>query len=424
MAYKGTNLFTPISSTCWIALTEEEGQSGSNNNEQPAMLAKCIGVPPATARTFGIACIMQRIDTGEIYANTGTFAAPVWTLVGTGSAGATGYTGYTGPAGSNGTTGATGYTGPSGAATATGATGYTGPTGYTGYTGPDGAASSTGATGYTGYTGYTGPDGAASSTGATGYTGPLGPTGATGYTGPTGYTGYTGYTGPAGSATATGATGYTGYTGPGSAFYGVDAGGSDAYAVTVTGVAAYEAGLTVIFDANTSNTGAATIDVNGLGPKSILKRSTQTLDTGDILANDLVTIVYDGTNFQLSNPKKPKRTVGSGGGTFAAGWSTITIDHNQLSIPTHFTLDWFGIGSGQGWYNSMTANNSTVAYEGRLGDNASPGAGVALAGANISDYYQVTVSVDADNIILTRLSTIGTPPTLTYRYVFCSELES
>lgn len=128
----GTNFYTPISATCWVALTEQEGQSSANRNEQPAMLAKCIGVPPVTTLTFGVACIMQRVDDGSIYTNTGTFITPVWTLNGTGGAGATG---------------PTGFTGASGAATNTGATGFTGPTGPTGYTGPAGSATNTGATG-------------------------------------------------------------------------------------------------------------------------------------------------------------------------------------------------------------------------------------------------------------------------------------
>ena len=148
----GTNFFTPISSTCDVALTNAAGE---------AMLAQCTGVPPATASTFGVGCIMIRYDNGTCYQNTGTYASPTWTLNGVGSVGPTGPTGYTGPA----ITGPTGYTGPQGA---TGYTGYTGPavTGPTGYTGDIGA---TGPTGYTGYTGYTGD------IGATGPTGPTGP---------------------------------------------------------------------------------------------------------------------------------------------------------------------------------------------------------------------------------------------------------
>ncbi len=82
----GTNLYTAISATCWVALAEAEGEDPSNLNFQPAMLAKCVGVPPTTATTFGVGCIMQR-DNGAIYANTGTLAVPVWSLLDTAAGG-------------------------------------------------------------------------------------------------------------------------------------------------------------------------------------------------------------------------------------------------------------------------------------------------------------------------------------------------
>ena len=457
MAYKGTNLFTAISSTCWIALTEEEGQSGSNNNEQPAMLAKCDGVPPVLARVFGVACIMQRIDDGSLYTNTGTFAVPVWTLVGTGGAGSTGYTGYTGytgPAGSagasgatgptgytgnDGATGYTGYTGPDGAATNTGATGYTGPigeTGPTGYTGPDGLATNTGATGYTGDTGYTGPDGSATSTGATGYTGPdgeqgfTGPTGytgpdgaagAAGATGPTGYTGNgdtgptgpTGYTGVAGSATATGATGYTGYTGAGASFYGLDSGGTDAYAVTITGISSYTTGLTITFDANTINTGASTLNVNGLGAIAIKKRSSYDTVTGDIKVGDLVTVIYDGTNFQLVNPKIPTYSLVSSSGTGTSAWTTIEMAHGLGAVPNFVDITFLSKVDAS-ISRIIIRNGSGASYVSRLGDNSIPVGGIGLFGPNSSNYYAFQASADATNVILTKFSTTGSPGSIGY----------
>lgn len=50
----------------------------------------------------------------------------------------------------------------------------------------------------------------------------------------------------------------------------------------------------------TSNTGAATINVNALGVKSILTPAGNALVAGDLLAGTIVTLLYDGTNFQLS----------------------------------------------------------------------------------------------------------------------------
>ena len=59
--------------------------------------------------------------------------------------------------------------------------------------------------------------------------------------------------------------------------------------------------MTIRFKANTANTGAATLNVNSLGAKTIKKNVSQDLETGDISANQIITVVYDGTNFQLQS---------------------------------------------------------------------------------------------------------------------------
>lgn len=82
--------------------------------------------------------------------------------------------------------------------------------------------------------------------------------------------------------------------------YGADAGGDDTYAVTLDPVpSSYYAGMEVNFKPTTANTGACTLDVNGLGAKTIKKNVSSDLSTGDILAGQIVKVIYDGTNFQL-----------------------------------------------------------------------------------------------------------------------------
>lgn len=86
-------------------------------------------------------------------------------------------------------------------------------------------------------------------------------------------------------------------------YTGVDAGGTDAYAITanITPVA-YFTGMVVVFKANTANTGACSLNVNALGVKSIKKAVSVDLSDADIAAGQWVTVIYDGTNFQLQNP--------------------------------------------------------------------------------------------------------------------------
>lgn len=82
--------------------------------------------------------------------------------------------------------------------------------------------------------------------------------------------------------------------------YAVDSVGTDAYAITITpAITAYAAGQVFTFKAGTANTGACTLNVSGLGAKDIRKDASTALATGDILANQVVTVVYDGTNMQL-----------------------------------------------------------------------------------------------------------------------------
>lgn len=90
--------------------------------------------------------------------------------------------------------------------------------------------------------------------------------------------------------------------------YAADSVGTDSYAITITpAITAYSAGQVFVFKAGTANTGAATLNVSGLGAKTIKKNYNQDLETGDILANQVVIVVYDGTNMQLqSHLGKPK----------------------------------------------------------------------------------------------------------------------
>lgn len=82
--------------------------------------------------------------------------------------------------------------------------------------------------------------------------------------------------------------------------YAADAEASDSYAITLSpAVAAYAAGQEFSFKANTANTGAASLNVNSLGAKTLKKNTDQDLATGDIEAGSIVKVVYDGTNFQV-----------------------------------------------------------------------------------------------------------------------------
>jgi hypothetical protein len=64
---------------------------------------------------------------------------------------------------------------------------------------------------------------------------------------------------------------------------------------------AYTRGMTLSFVVVNTNTGAVTIDVDGLGAKEITFSGSNPLVAGQLTANALVIIEYDGTRFQLMN---------------------------------------------------------------------------------------------------------------------------
>lgn len=84
--------------------------------------------------------------------------------------------------------------------------------------------------------------------------------------------------------------------------YAASAVGTDAYAINPSSaVTAYAAGQMFSFKADVGNTGVATLNVSALGAKTIKKNGTLDLATGDIAAGQIVTVRYDGTNFQLQS---------------------------------------------------------------------------------------------------------------------------
>jgi len=86
-------------------------------------------------------------------------------------------------------------------------------------------------------------------------------------------------------------------------YFGLDAGANDSYSITASPVpASYTQGMMVVFRANTANTTGCSINVNGLGAKTIVKRVSTTPATGDILSLMFCWLVYDGTNFVILNP--------------------------------------------------------------------------------------------------------------------------
>jgi hypothetical protein len=110
--------------------------------------------------------------------------------------------------------------------------------------------------------------------------------------------------------------------------YLADSGAADAYVVTLSpAAAAYTTGMVVRFKATNANaTTTPTVNVNGLGAKTITKNQGSAMAANDIKAGGLVTVQYDGTNFQMLS-----QTGNAGGG---AGTVTSVVAPNDFAVAT------------------------------------------------------------------------------------------
>jgi hypothetical protein len=183
-----------------------------------------------------------------------------------------------------------------------------------------------------------------------GAVGAAGPTGATGATGATGSTGPEGPEGPAGPTGSQGPSGEVTDEALQSGRYlrCADAGANDTYTCTlspapssfVSGAPSTDgqigSGSTIVFKPNTSNTGAATLDIDGgsaLAAKAI--KTVEGTDPSDsaLVAGKWYLLTYDGTDWQIT---------GGGGGSGTPAGSDTQVQFKDGSVfggDAAFTFD-------------------------------------------------------------------------------------
>ena len=111
---------------------------------------------------------------------------------------------------------------------------------------------------------------------------------------------------------------------------------------------AYAAGQIYRFIAGHGNSGASTANVAGLGNKNIYKSSPAgpiPLVGGEISANNVVSIVYDGTQFQMMPPIDETPTtvlkVGTGAGDYTtASAGVVNVDTTNLQYTVVIPVGW------------------------------------------------------------------------------------
>ncbi len=196
--------------------------------------------------------------------------------------------------------------------------------------------------------------------------------------------------------------------------YAAATGSANVYTATLNPIpASYTSGMIINVKIPSTNSSAATINVNSLGAKSITKNFNVPLGSGDVLTNEIVSLIYDGTQFQLMTPPAGTITQLKAGSTThdVSTTGTQNIAHGLGVIPKMIRATGFYSSSNifssvcVGTYDGTNTNSvetvidTTSTLNGTnlsttniiQGDSSAGGGARALA----------SVTFDATNIILT-----------------------
>lgn len=125
----------------------------------------------------------------------------------------------------------------------------------------------------------------------------------------------------------------------GSAFFAVASGSVNVMTVTLSPtVASLAAGFVVRFQANNTNTGTATLNVNGVGALALKRPDGNDVQAGDIVTGCVYTAVHNGTHWRLvAVEDRPDKGLGTptevgNTGTGEDNLQTLTVPGNSLLV--------------------------------------------------------------------------------------------
>ncbi len=126
--------------------------------------------------------------------------------------------------------------------------------------------------------------------------------------------------------------------------YGVTSGSANIYTLTLTPApSAYTDGMGIVVKINSANTGAATVNVNGLGAKAIVDGKGNALTTGKLRLNGTYSLKYNSTsgNFILQGeggdiPKLPTLVKNVNSGCWVSHGATMSVTDNIMTFLPSF----------------------------------------------------------------------------------------
>lgn len=160
--------------------------------------------------------------------------------------------------------------------------------------------------------------------------------------------------------------------------YIIGGGTANAQTVTLAPVpASYYTGMVVVYLPLAANTGATTLNVNGLGTKNIFAYGAALLG-GELQTNVPAELIYDGTQFQFLNPND------------STGSFTITLTGFTAGVTG--TVNW-RIVKGKTAVISVMSNIS-----GTSNTTAMTGTGIPTAIVSTSSHRPFAIGEDASNV--------------------------
>lgn len=184
---------------------------------------------------------------------------------------------------------------------------------------------------------------------------------------------------------------------------GVDTGSTNAYILNFTAnFSAYTDGIVIYWIPSHNNTGASTLNVNGLGMVNITNQNGSALQANQLVANQTATIMYEGGAFLLLSSGNVSFTWLYYGGT-----DTGTANAYVLTIPLAFNsyvngieIDWIPAHTNTG-ASTMDVNGLGIVNINNA-DGSALAAGELIAGVITKIIYQ------GSGFVLLASSTSGT----------------
>lgn len=150
----------------------------------------------------------------------------------------------------------------------------------------------------------------------------------------------------------------------------VDIGTANTYVVNFPGsvTTSYTAGLLIQVAIANTNTGASTINVNSLGTKNIVNTNGSALVAGQLPANGIALLQYDGASFQLLNDPSAGQVLPSPLPVSQGGTGISTVPTNgQLLIGNGTNYTAANLTAGSGALITNAAGSITIATTGATG---------------------------------------------------------